>query len=413
MIKGGRELRGELVVQTSKNATLPIMSACLMSLGVITLNQTPNISDVDNMISILSCLGVRVNKVDDAIIIDPRDAHNNHIDCTLSQTMRSSVFLLGSMLARFNTATINLPGGCKIGSRPIDIHIKAFKKLGVEVLDGGDVLYFDATRARAGRVKLPFPSVGATENIIQFASLLRGKTTIINAAREPEVVDLCNFLNLMGARILGAGTNRITIYGVDKLRSAIYRPMGDRIVSGTLMVAVALCGGKVKLTNAVPYQNKDLIEKLSQMGCQISCKNDIILIENNGNITAIDEITTESYPGFPTDLQSMMTVLSTISRGITVINERIFENRFLIVSELEKMGADIRSISDHTIKVNGVSHLNGAQVEAMDLRGGASLVLAGLAAHGETVVDGVHFIDRGYDHLEDMLTQLGAEIIRI
>ena len=413
MIKGGNRLNGELEIQTSKNATLPIMSASIISSGKVRLNRVPHISDVDNMVNILSCLGATVERVGDSLTIDSSKAHNRHVNCELSKTMRSSVFLLGSMLARFKTATINLPGGCKIGSRPIDIHVDALKRLGVEVVDSGEIVYFDAVNAKAGKVRLKFASVGATENIIQFASTLKGKTTILNPAREPEIIDLCNFLNLMGAKIYGAGSNKITIYGVDKLYSATYTPIGDRIVSGTIMIAVALCGGKVKLNNAVPYQNLDLIEKLVQMGCQINYKNDIISIENNQSTDALKRIKTACYPGFPTDLQSMMTVLSCVSNGETTIDESIFENRFLIVPELKKLGADITILSEHKIKVHGVSGLNGAVVKAMDLRGGASLVLAGLVAQGETVVEDIHYIDRGYEHLEHMLASLGADIIRI
>ncbi|MBR2970074.1 MAG: UDP-N-acetylglucosamine 1-carboxyvinyltransferase, partial [Clostridia bacterium] len=276
----------------------------------------------------------------------------------------------------------------------------------------GECISFDARHAKSGKVKLRLPSVGATENLIEFACLLSGKTTILNPAREPEIVDLANFLNKMGAKILGAGTKKITIYGVDKLEGTIYTPMGDRIVSGTIMTAVAIAGGDVTMTNACPYQNEKFIKILCSLGCQIDIKNDIIHISRLGSLTSNKVISTDYYPGFPTDLQSMMVALAIFCQGKTIIKENIFEDRFLTVPELQKMGANIDILSHKKIRVKG-GEIFGAEVFSRDLRGGASLVLAGLGAEGETTVTDIYHIDRGYDHIEKVLTSLGANIRRI
>ena len=410
-IVGGKKLYGEVINQTSKNATLPIMSACLLSAGDSVIKEYPNITDVDNMIKILKRLGASVKKENNNLVINTNNVTTSNVDCKLSKTMRSSVFLLGSLLGRFKTACITMPGGCNIGKRPIDIHVSALKKLKVNVSAIGENYYFSALKARAGKVRLRFPSVGATENLVQFCSTLKGKSVILNAAREPEVEDLCNFLNKMGAKILGAGTNKITIYGVDRGEGRTNKQYGDRIVAGTIATAVAMCGGDVTIRNACPYQNLKFIEKLASMGCQIDYKNDILHIVQNESLLSFNEITTGCYPNFPTDLQSVMLTASTFAKGKTVIKENLFENRFLIVEELLKMGASITT-NGNLAEVDGVQCLKGAAVEAKDLRGGAALVLAGLAAKGETIVNNVHFIDRGYVKFEQVLSKLGAIIKR-
>ena len=412
-IVGGNKLFGEIKNQTSKNATLPILSASLLCDGVVKIKEVPNITDVDNMIKLLKNIGVKVKKEGNSLTLNPTKANNPNLDCELSKTMRSSLFLLGPMLSKFKEVDLTLPGGCKIGKRPIDLHIKAFKRLGVEVDMFDNHVFFRVKNIKPNRIKLKIPSVGATENIIQYACKLKGKTTIINPAREPEVVDLCNFLNQMGAKILGAGTKKITIYGVDKLLSTEYKPIGDRIVAGTLAIATAIAGGDVTITNAVPYQNLKLIEILIKMGCQVDIKNDIIHISRNGDLQNIVNISTGYYPDFPTDLQSLMLVLTCLSNGKTIVKENIFENRFLTISELKKLGANVELINGKTAKVFGCSNFIGADVYAMDLRGGASLVLAGLVAKGKTNVYDVHYIDRGYDHFEKMLSSIGANIKRI
>lgn len=412
-IIGGNKLFGTIKNQTSKNATLPIMSASLLCDGEVTLYDIPDITDVHNMINILNKLGVKTTFEDGKLNINSSEIKESTIDCELSKTMRSSLFLLGSMLSRFGEVDLTLPGGCKIGTRPINLHIKAFKRLGVEIEEFENHVVFNAKHIKPKRIKLKIPSVGATENIVQFACKLKGKTTIINAAKEPEVIDLCNFLNQMGAKILGAGTSKITIYGVDKLLTTEYKPIGDRIVAGTIAVAVAIAGGDVTITNAVPYQNLKLIEILQQIGCQIDFKNDILRITRNGGLLAPVNISTGFYPDFPTDLQSQMLVLSSLLNGKAKIKENIFENRFLIVQELLKMGANIKLKDSNIAKIKGVSKLNASDLTAKDLRGGAALVLAGLVANGKSTIKDIHYIDRGYDHIEEMFSSLGATIKRV
>ena len=411
-IIGGNKLNGEIEIQTSKNAVLPILSSTLLFDENVTIKNAPQISDVRNMVKIIQELGCNVLEEDKDITIDSKNATNCNIDCKLMKSMRSSLFLLGSMLSRFGSCMISLPGGCDIGKRPIDIHVSALKKLGVGISRVGDYTFFNARYAKAGKVHLRLPSVGATENIIQFACKLKGKTTIVNPAKEPEVVDLCNFLNLAGAKILGAGTNKITIYGVDSLKNTIYQPIGDRIVAGTIMCAVAVCGGDVTIKNSSAHQNKKIIEKLVKMGCQINIKNDIINISRDKPLSSAQEIETGYYPNFPTDLQSLLLAVSCTSAGNTRIKENLFENRFLTVSELKKMGAFIKTNGKRKVCITGVCKLNGAKVVAKDLRGGASLVVAALGATGKSVVKNIHFIDRGYENFELQLASLGANIQR-
>ncbi len=412
-IVGGNKLNGEVKVQTSKNAVLPIMSACLLAKGKTILSEYPKISDLYNMISILKKINVEVIETEKGLELDTTNATNLGIDSRLSKTMRSSIFLLGSTLSRFNNVMITMPGGCDIGKRPIDIHLSAFKQLKVKVVQLGEYIFFNSSKAKAGKVKLKKPSVGATENIIQFATMLKGKTTIINAAREPEVVDLCNFLAKMGAKIYGIGTDKLTIYGVDKLSPITYRPMGDRIVAGTIMCAVAMCGGDVVLTNSFDTENLKLIEKLCSMGCQITTKNDIIHIISDGNLKTAKEISTGYYPDFATDLQSIMLVTSCVAKGETIVKENIFENRFLIADELKKMGAKIEILDPFTAKLVGVENFIPANVVAKDLRGGASLILAGLKADGKTKVSNIQYVDRGYENFEQVLNSLGAKVKRV
>jgi len=413
IVYGGKKLYGEIKNQISKNATLPIMSACLMVDGQVELTQVPKITDVSNMIKILQELGCDVQEKGKGIKIYSQNATNNDISCELMKSMRSSIFLLGPMLSKFKSCLINLPGGCEIGKRPIDVHIQAFKKLGVKVTEIGECLLFEAKNAKASKVTLRIPSVGATENIVQFACKLKGKTTIYNAAREPEVVDLCNFLNLCGAKILGVGTSKITIYGVNKLYSTIYLPMYDRIVSGTVMCAVAMCGGKVAIKNALTEENQKIIEKLSSMGCQITSKNDIITISRERPLVSCKHISTGFYPDFATDMQSLLLAVSTIAQGETIIEENVFENRFLVAEELKKHGANITIQTQKNVKVCGVNSLQPAKVNATDLRSGASLIITALSINGKTEISNIHHIDRGYEQIEEIFASLGAKIKRV
>lgn len=412
IIQGGNKLFGDIVNQTSKNATLPIMSACILCKEEITIYNYPKISDVKHMLSILKKLGAVVRIEENNLYINCKNINSSNIDCKLSKTMRSSVFLLGSLLGRTKKVILTQPGGCDIGKRPIDIHINSLKKLNVSVSFIDEYILFDATNAKPNKIKFKLPSVGATENLVEFCATLKGKSVIYNAAREPEVIDLCNFLNKMGAKILGAGTSKITIYGVDKLNGVTYKPMGDRIVSGTIACAVAVCGGDVIVHNASPYTNLKLIENLCSMGCQIDIKNDIMHIVQNNSLKSIKQIETGFYPNFATDLQSLILTTSCLAEGRTKVVENVFENRFLTLTELNKMGADIKQINNKVVEVTGVKRLVGASVQAKDLRGGAALVIAGLVASGEAVVRNVHFIDRGYEKLEEIFSSLGANIIR-
>lgn len=412
-IMGGNKLNGKIRNQTSKNASLPILSASLMCEEIVKLYKLPQITDVKNMKQLLINLGVEIIENGEETLINSQHASNNKIDSKLCKTMRSSVFLLGSMLNKFKKVDLFLPGGCNIGKRPIDIHINAFKKLGADVKIFEDHVTFISTNPKANKIRLKIPSVGATENIIQFACKLKGKTTIINAAREPEVVDLCNFLNQMGAKILGAGTKKITIYGVDRLTQASYTPMGDRIVAGTLMAAVAVCGGDVVITNACPYQNLKFIEILRSMGCQIDYRNDIIHIVKDEPLHSIKSVSTGFYPNFPTDLQSLLLAVVVKSEGEMIIKENVFENRFLTVGEMQKFKANIKQLNSQTVIVRGKTNLKPASVKALDLRGGASLVVLSLGIMGKSKVLNIHFIDRGYEGIENQLSSLGANIRRV
>lgn len=412
-INGGKKLFGEVINQTSKNATLPIMSACLLVDGETNLTNYPKISDVENMISLLSFLGAKIIKENSNLIINTNECENVGIDSHLSKTMRSSVFLLGSYLSRFKNVMLTLPGGCDIGLRPIDVHVSALKQLNVNVSCLGDNVFFDATNAKAGKVKLRIPSVGATENIIQFACKLKGKTIIHKAAKEPEIVDLCNFLNLCGAKIIGAGTNKIKIYGVNSLEGVIYKPIGDRIVAGTIVGAVAMCGGDVTIKNAFPYQNINFLKKVASMGCQVNIKNDIIHIVSDGNLKSAGIIETGYYPEFPTDLQSIMVALSSVAHGETTIIENIFENRFQIACELIKCGIKFKKLGNRILKIRGVKNLLSAEFEAKELRGGAALVLLALKAKGISKISGINYIDRGYEQIENIFSSLGADVRRV
>ena len=411
-IVGGNRLFGTFKNQTSKNAVLPIMSASIIAEGVVEIRQVPDILDVTNMKKILRKLGVKVTKKKDSLLLDSSKISRFQVDENLSKTMRSSIFLLGALLSRFKEAHITFPGGCKIGNRPIDLHIDALKKLNVKVIEDESGFFFDGRSAKPNKIKLKIPSVGATENIVQFAVKLKGITEIFNPAREPEVVDLCNFLNSMGAKIVGAGTKKITIYGVDSLFGIQYTPIKDRIVSGTIMIATALTKGKVTIIDGCAKENESLIKILSSIGCKIDLENDIIKVSRKGELKNIN-IVTGYFPKFPTDLQSIILPLLCVAEGNSKVQELVFENRFLIAKELNRMGANISLSNAHTALVRGLSAPRGRTVKATDLRGGAGLVLAGLIAKGKTIISDVHFIDRGYDHIEHMLSSLGANIRRV
>lgn len=420
LINGGKKLSGTAEITAAKNAYLPILAACILCDDNITLCQCPEYVDIVNMTKILKNLGAKVKpETTDGKI------HNNcnlNIDCSnlssssipqeLASSLRSSIFSLGSILGKQRKAKVAYPGGCAIGARPIDLHIKGLRALNVKVVDKHGYLTCDGSNMKGGIVNLDFPSVGATENIILAATKTKGTTKIINAAKEPEIVDLANFLNKFGAKIYGAGTSTITIEGVEKLGGGAYTPIPDRIVAGTYLIAALAAGGEVELRNFRPEHNLALLEKIKQTNAKVKIKKNTLFLKTENRPKAISKIETSPYPGFPTDLQAQMVALQSISKGTSIIVENLFETRFKHVPELVKMGANI-VVKDRTAFVRGVEKLYGANVEAADLRGGVALAIAGLVAGGHTTISNVNLIDRGYFKLENAFAGLGADIKRI
>ena len=412
LINGGNKLFGEVVVDSSKNAYLPILAGCVLSEGKIVLHKCPNFSDINSMCDILRYLGAKVEKIDDILQINCDYFDNFCIPTNLASKVRSSIFMLGAILGRFKKAKVAYPGGCEIGIRPIDLHIKGLKKLGVKIVEKHGYIYCDGSNMTAGTIVLDFASVVATENIMMGAVLTKGTTKIYNPAKEPEIVDLQNFLNKLGAKITGAGGDVITIEGVEKLQGKEYTPISDRIIAGTYIIACAMCGGDITIKNVNPNHNIALITKIDKYACKIDCFDDKIRVIADGRPKSLGRIETQAYPGMPTDLQSQILALQTISKGSCLIVENLFETRFKHVPELIKMGADIH-LRDRIAFVTGKEKLYGADVVGMDLRGTASLTLAGLVAEGYTTVYNVHHLDRGYDCFEKALQNLGADIKRI
>lgn len=410
-IKGEKPLCGNIAIGSAKNACLPILAGSLMCDEDLYIEDCSYFSDIENMILILESLGCVVKKCDSSLYIEANMADSHIIKEEYTKKVRSSIFMLGSLLTKFQKAYIAYPGGCNIGTRPIDLHLKGLRALGVKIVEKHGFINCDGGSMKSGIVHLDFPSVGATENIMMACVKLKGTSVIYNAAKEPEIVDLQNFINSMGGKISGAGTSTITITGVDRLHTTNYRPIPDRIVTGTYMIASAMTGGNIRLDNVVPEHNLALISKLRQAGCDIEFGENDIVVKASGRLrsTAIE---TQPYPGFPTDLQNQMLAMQTVSSGTGIVIENLFETRFKIYAELTKMGADI-TIRDRMAIVRGVDRLYGATVTASDLRGGAALVLAGLSAHGYTTVEDVYHIDRGYKNIENDLNLLGAEISRI
>lgn len=412
LIRGGKTLSGSFDVPAAKNAYLPILAASILCDGKVLLHNYPNYIDTENMCRILSSLGAKVEK-DDDIEIDPTSIFCWTIESELASQVRSSIFMLGALLAKFRKAKVAYPGGCEIGARPIDIHLSGFKKMGVKVEERHGYIYCNAENMHAAFLTLDFPSVGATESLMMAASLCDGESRILNAAKEPEIVDLQNFLNAMGADIHGAGSSEIVIRGVKKLHGCEYNPIKDRIIAGTYAIAAAMCGGDIQLCGVKAAHLRALIDKLDKSACTIHAKNDKIRVTRGSfRPISLGKIETSVYPGLPTDLQAQMLALSAISDGTSMIVENVFESRFKHVPELIKMGADVH-VCDRVAVVRGVPKLYGASVTGMELRGTASLVLAGLVAEGYTIVSGTKHIDRGYHFIENDLTLLGADIKRI
>ncbi|WP_159883962.1 UDP-N-acetylglucosamine 1-carboxyvinyltransferase [Paenibacillus puerhi] len=411
VIEGGKPLSGAIKIHGAKNAALPILAASIMAEGTVVMNNVPELSDIGVMLGILRSLGCKAEQTGDTVTINTAAVHQFHIPEHLMSQMRSSIFLMGPLLARLGRVELYQPGGCAIGERKIDLHLKGLAALGVKIEDDGSRIVCMASELTGADIMLDYPSVGATENIMMAAAMARGQTTITNAAREPEIQDLQNFLNTMGAKIIGAGTDTITIEGVQELVPCTYRIIPDRIVAGTLMIAAAVTRGHVTLQGVCPAHLTSAIHVLKRSGVQITIDGDIMGISAPSRLKAVERIVTSPYPSFPTDLQSQIMVLLSLSDGVSIVKETVFEGRFKHVDELSRMGADIRVDMNAAI-LRGVPRLYGATVEATDLRAGAALVIAGLAAQGTTVIEQIHHIDRGYDRIESMLRSLGATINR-
>ena len=409
---GGERLRGEARVQSAKNAVLPILAAAILPEGETVIRDCPDIRDAHAMAEILGKLGCECGWSAGEMRIDAANLHHWEMPDELSKQIRSSIFLLGPILGKLRRATVTYPGGCEIGIRPIDLHLKGLRALGVSIVEDGGVIYCDGRNMRAGDVYFDYPSVGATENVMMAAALLPGLTTVHNAAREPEITDLQDFINAMGGRVRGAGTQLIEIEGVKSLHGVCYTPIPDRIAAGTLLCAAAMTGGEIRLANAQPWDLIPVCDKLREMGCRITEEKDAIALTAPERLRAFSQLRTNPHPGFPTDMQAQMLAAACVAEGTSVIVENVFENRLGHVTDLCRMGADIR-VNGRMAVVTGVPRLSGMPVSARDLRGGAALVLAALAAAGESIIEHAEFIDRGYERLERTLAALGAKIERV
>lgn len=413
LVRQANGLYGEVSVQSAKNALLPIISACALIEAPVTIKNVSMMGDVKVMLDVLCALGAKYSLDGENLTVDCRSLYKNELPEELTRKIRSSVFLLGPLIARFRKVTLVKSGGCNIGKRPIDIHISGLKKLGVDAMET-EVLYLRADKLTGAEVTLRFPSVGATENLIMAAVTAIGTTVIKNAAREPEVKCLCDFLRVAGAKIKGGGSSEIIVEGVKTLTKTpfSFAPVSDRIEAGTFILAALTTGGEILLKNCVKDFNASLIEKVRNNACKLRAFNDRIYIKSKGRGKALGEITAAPYPGFATDLQTIAIAYAATLDGVTVIKDEVFKKRFAETGELIKMGADIK-VCDNTALVRGVEFLSGATVKALDLRGGAALVLAGLKAQGETVIENAELIDRGYYKLDEKLRKLGADVTRI
>jgi UDP-N-acetylglucosamine 1-carboxyvinyltransferase len=413
VVQGGTPLRGEVRISGAKNAVLPILCAGLLADGPVLIRNVPNLHDVKTTLRLLAELGAGIT-LDDAfdIRIDPRSVRSHVAPYELVKTMRASVLVLGPLLAKHGAAEVSLPGGCAIGSRPVDQHIKGMQALGAEVSVEHGFIKASAKRLQGARVVFDMVSVGATENVLMAATLAEGRTVLENAAMEPEIVDLAQCLVAMGAKIEGAGSGRIVVEGVERLHGGEHAVVADRIETGTFLVAAAMTGGRITATHARPDTLDAVLGKLREAGAELECDGDRITLDMHGRRPHAVNFSTAPHPAFPTDMQAQFMALDCIADGVGVINETIFENRFMHVQELQRLGADIR-VEGHTAIVRGVAELSGAPVMATDLRASASLILAGLVAEGETTIDRIYHLDRGYENIEAKLSGLGARIRRI
>lgn len=413
VIKGGKKLKGDVDISLAKNSVLPIIVASILSPNEIIIKDTPVLEDVTVLANLLKDLNCEVDFSHETgnLKINTRNLEPISANSDLIRKMRASFLIMGPMLARFGSCKISMPGGCNIGSRPIDLHLKGFKLLGAEIVIGHGFVEAKAKKLKGNRIYLDFPSVGATENLLMAAVFAEGTTIIENAAEEPEIWDLGNFLNSMGAKIEGAGLGRITIEGVESLMGVEYKPIYDRIEAGTFMVAAAITDSIITINGINEDHLRPTIEKLKECGVKIEVNGECMIVDGRGKKKAVD-IKTLPYPGFPTDMQPQMLSLLALTEGSSVITETVFENRFMHVAELVRMGASIK-IDGRTAILEGVSNLTGCSVKATDLRAGAAMILAGLVAQGETEIGELYHIDRGYTNIEEKFRKLGADIYRV
>ncbi|MDJ0873046.1 MAG: UDP-N-acetylglucosamine 1-carboxyvinyltransferase [Gammaproteobacteria bacterium] len=413
MITGGAALSGQIRISGAKNAALPILAATLLADGKVILGNIPHLRDITTTLELLGRLGVKLVVDEDMnVTADATAVHDCVAPYELVKTMRASILVLGPLLARHGRAVVSLPGGCAIGSRPVDLHLDGLTKMGAQVRVENGYIHASAPRLRGTRLCLDLVTVTGTENLMMAAAVAEGTTVIENAAREPEVVDLAEFLVSMGARIEGAGSPTIEIEGVPSLAGSRYRVLADRIETGTYLVAAAITGGRIRVTGTRPAMLDAVLEKLHEAGAALELGSDWIALDMAGNRPRAVDVHTAPYPAFPTDMQAQFTALNAVAKGTGIITETVFENRFMHVQELQRMGADIR-LEGNTAVTRGIRGLTAAPVMATDLRASASLVLAGLVAEGDTVVDRIYHIDRGYECIEEKLSQLGANIRRI
>lgn len=413
IVKGGNRLVGTVKTSGAKNAVLPIIAASILGTSPSRLDEIPALEDVRTICAVLECLGIRVDASEPHTLkIDSREITSCEAPYELVRSMRASFLVMGPLLARKGYARISQPGGCAIGTRPIDLHLKGFEALGVKIEQGHGYIEASAPEGMTGaNIYLDFPSVGATENIMMAAAMANGTTVLENPAEEPEIVDLANYLNQMGARVRGAGTNVITIEGVSELHGVQHSVIPDRIEAGTYMIAAAMTGGDVIIENVLPEHQKPLIAKLREAGALVEEDIDRIHVAGSGRLKAVD-IKTLPYPGFPTDMQAQMMAMLSVAEGRSKITETVFENRFMHVVELNRMGANITTEGRSAV-ITGPAHLTGCTVRATDLRAGAAMILAGLVAEGATEICDIYHIDRGYEEIAAKLTRLGADIKRV
>ncbi len=411
LIEGGFRLEGEIAISGAKNAALPILCSALLCNGPVSFTNVPELHDIATLLELIAQMGVKVERAGERVSIDASQVHNPVAPYELVKTMRASILVLGPLLARCGEARVSLPGGCAIGARPVDQHIKGLQAMGADVRVEHGYVLARAKRLKGARLLTDMVTVTGTENLMMAATLAEGETVIENAAREPEIVDLANCLISLGARISGAGTDVIRIEGVPALHGGEYRVMPDRIETGTYLCAAAITGGRVSLSGANAGHLDVVIDKLIDAGCEVHCERDRIELTAPARLKAVN-IRTAPYPGFPTDMQAQFMAINAVAEGVATIRETIFENRFMHAVELQRLGADIE-IDGNVAVVKGVAGLQGASVKATDLRASASLVIAGLVAEGSTVVERIYHLDRGYERLEDKLNALGARVSRL